>query len=196
MHPATATFNEQQRAANWPTVWISLLILGVVSALSRAIQALEFQFQTVTMSFPGLTGPNGSPMVIPQNPLSNAFGGLIGAFIGFFSWMAILYVSAKIFGGQGTFLMQSYLASLALVPLGIIAAIAGIIPLLGGLIAFAAFVYGIVLTVFAVASAYRLTTGRAVGTVLLPVVVLAVLACVLAVAAAALIFTMLRGVGY
>jgi hypothetical protein len=194
LHPSVATFNEQQPAVNWPTVWISLLILGVVSAISRAIQALEFR--TIAMTLPGLTGPTGEPQVVTQNPLSNAFGGLIGTFVFFFVWMAILFVSAKIFGGQGSFLMQSYLSSLALVPLGIIAAIGGVVPLLGGLVAFAAGIYAIVLTVFAVASAHRLTTGRAVGAVLLPIAVLVLLACVLAVALAAFLFAMLRGVGY
>ncbi len=187
--PSVPTFDAEQPAANWQTMLISLVILGVVEGVSQFIIGLE-QGSAMT-----ITLPNQSPYVFHPNPVGNAFGGLIGAFVGFFVLSGILYVSAKVFNGQGTFLTQSWLLSLFLVPLDIISAVARIVPFVGGLVAFAAFVYGVYLAVLAIASAHRLSTGSATAVVLLPLAILFVLACVFALALAALIISILRIVG-
>jgi hypothetical protein len=201
--PSVPTFDAEQPAADWQTILISLLILGVVEAISAFITGLGQS----TMRF---TLPNQAPYVFHVNPVGNAFGELIGAFVGFFVISVIFYISAKVFNGQGTFLTQSWLLSLFVVPLsiiaaavGIVAAIVGFIPFIGGLVAFlggvvvfAAFVYSIYLAVLAMASAHRLTTGRATAVVLLPLAILFVLACVFALALAALIVAILHSVGY
>jgi hypothetical protein len=157
------------------------VILGIVEAISRFIVALETRGVTT------IPMPDGRLVPIPSNPVGDAFGGLIGAFVGFFVLSGIIYISAKIFGGQGSFLTQSWLLSLFYVPLNIIAAIAGIIPLLGSLVALATFIYGIVLSVMAVASAHRMTTGRATAAVLLPLIVIFALVCAFAAALVALL---------
>jgi len=187
--PSVPTFDAEQPAANWQTVLISLLILGVVEAVSQFIIGLEQTTLTITL-------PNQSPYRFHPNPVGSAFGGLIGVFVVFFVLSGILYVSAKVFNGQGTFLTQSWLLSLFFVPLSIISAVAGIIPYFGSLVAFAVFIYSVYLAVLAIASAHRLSQGRAVAVVLLPLAILFVLVCVFALALAALIISILRVVGY
>jgi len=186
--PHVQTFDAQQPGADWSTIWLSLLILGAVEAVSRAIQALENPRFTYEV-------PGSAPVVIRQNPVGNGISGFIGAFVGFFVLSGILFVCAKIFGGQGSFLAHSWLLSLVVVPLEIISAIAGMIPILGGLVAIAAGIFGIFLSIQAIASAHRLTTGRAAAAVFLPLIVGLLLACVLAIAAAAFVAAMLRGIG-
>jgi hypothetical protein len=169
LHPATTTFDAQQPAANWPTVWLSLLMLAIVEAISQFIVALE------PISTYMMTRATGSPFQVHPNPLGNALGSLVGVFIGFFVYMAILFVIANIFGGQGTFLMQAYLVSLFSVPLGIIAAVAAIIPIVAGFIEVLVGLYAIYLSVLAVASAHRFSMGKSWLVVLLPVIVVVVL---------------------
>jgi hypothetical protein len=187
--PSVPTFDAEQPAANWQTILISLVILGVVAAVAQFIGSLEIRGVT-TLPIPGSAG-----VPIHANPIRDAFGGLIGAFIGFFVISGILYVSAKIFGGQGSFLSQSWLLSLFYVPLNLITAVAGLIPFVGGIVAFAAFVYSVYLAVLAIASAHRMPTGRATAAVLLPLAIVFVVACALIVALAALIVTLMRNFG-
>ncbi len=188
--PGAATFDAEQPAANWTTILISLVILGVVEAISDFITGFEANRLSRYVL------PGGAVVPVHANPVGNAFAGLIGAFVGFFVLSGILYVSAMIFNGQGTFLTQSWLLSLFLVPLDIIAAIARIIPILGGLVGLAAFVFGVYLAVLAIASAHRLPTGRAVAVVILPLAIVAVLACAFAIALTALLIAVMRSVGY
>jgi len=184
------TFDVEQPAANWQTILISLVILGLVEGVSQFITGLEQRgIMTITL-------PNQPVYVVHPNPVGNAFVGIIVAFAGFFVLSVVLYISAKVFNGQGTFLAQSWLLSLFFVPLNIISAAAQIVPFVGDLVTFAALVYSIFLAVLAIASAHRLSPGSAAAAVLLPLAILFVLACVFALAVAALIVTVLHGVGY
>lgn len=189
-HPSVATFDAEQPAANWGTILLSLVILGVTEAIFDFITGLEVN------GIARYTLPGGTVLPVRENPIGNAFGGLVGAFVGFFVLSGILYISAKVFNGQGSFLTQSWLLSLFLVPLEMIAAVARIIPFLGGLVGLAALIYGIYLAVLAIASVHRMPTGRATAVVLLPLAIVSLLACVLAVALAALLVAILHGVGY
>ena len=97
----------------------------------------------------------------------------LGADWGSLSGMGILFVSAKIFGGAGSFLEQAYSFMLFYVPINGLGAILGLIPFLGGLAGFALWIYSIVLAVFAMMASQRLPGGRAVAAVLLPAAIVA-----------------------
>ena len=76
-------------------------------------------------------------------------------------------------------------------PLGVITSIMAVIPYLGGWINVAIFIYGIVLQVFAIMAAHRMSGGRATAVVLLPAVAILVLIIVFAIVfASALISTL------
>lgn len=164
-----ATFDAQQPAATWQLVWISVTILAVVDAVFSVITSAEFRSGGLVSSF---------------------IGGLLGAYIGFFIAAGVLFVIAKLFSGTGSFLTYTFLLSLIYVPLGIISSVAGVIPFLGGLIALAAGIYEIILAIYATMSAHRLTMGKSVAVVLIPVVAAVVIAFLLAVIAGLAILAM------
>jgi hypothetical protein len=108
-----------------------------------------------------------------------SLGYIIWIPIAFFIGMGIWFVSAKIFGGTGSFLDQSYAFMLYSVPIEGAAAILGIVPFLGGLAGFALTIYGFVLSIFAMMASQRLSGGRAVLAVFLPAIIVALLFCAL-----------------
>jgi hypothetical protein len=133
--------------------------------------------------------------------IANNAGGGFGAFIGpiigvplaFFIAMGILFVAAKIFGGTGSFLDQAYSFMLFSVPIGGVRAILGLIPILGGLAGFLLGIYSIVLAVFAMMASQRLSGGRAVAAVFLPLVIVLLLACAFIFVIVALVAAALHG---
>jgi hypothetical protein len=107
-----------------------------------------------------------------------SYGGIIGVPLGFFLWMGLVYLLAKAFYGQGTFLTQSYTSLLFQAPLGVLSGILGLVPYLG-LLSTAVFTYGIVLQVFALMATHRLSGGKATAVVFLPAAIITLLVIVL-----------------
>jgi hypothetical protein len=97
--------------------------------------------------------------------------------------VALIQWVARLFGGTGSFDKLAYAFSAITVPYSVIAAVLaliGIIPIIGiltGLISFALSIYVLVLEVLAVKAVNGLDTGKAVGSVLLPGVVIFLLIC-------------------
>lgn len=161
--PYVTTFDAELPRANWQDVWIGLIILALAEAIFGYITGLEYR--AVNQS-----GPNAGSVI----------GTLIGAFIGFFIWTAILQLIARLFGGVASFLTYAYVLALIWVPIGVIQAVIGIVPVLGGIVGFAALLYGIYLTVLATQSAQRVAQDKAWWIVLIPVLAGFALALVLA----------------
>jgi hypothetical protein len=172
--------------ANWRDIWLSVIALGVLSAITGGIAAL---YTVTTFQVPGANGATNTIRI----PASAGWGSIIGVPLGFFIGAGILFLCAKIFGGTGTFLHHSYALMLFYVPIQGVIAILGLIPVLGGIAAFALGIYEIVLSVFAISASHRLTIGKSVATVLLPLAVGLVLACGLAFILAAAIAAALNG---
>jgi hypothetical protein len=181
--PGAQSFGNELPTANWSDIWIALIGLGVVSALAGLINGLIFRAASSAANNPFLSGLPPDQQRVFGDLLRNtgsgfaSLGNIIWVPIAFFIGMGILFVSAKIFGGTGSFLEQAYTFMLYTVPIQGLAAILGIIPFLGGLASFALSIYGIVLAVFAMMASQRLPGGRAVAAVLLPAVIVALLAC-------------------
>jgi hypothetical protein len=186
--PGVASFAQELPTANWRDIWLSLIGLGILSAITGAIAAL-YTPQTYT-----IPQGNGTTTTI-HIPAGASFFTIISVPLGFFIGVAILFVLAKIFSGTGTFLEQSYAMALYFVPIQAVIAILGLLPFFGGLAAIVLGIYEIVLAVFAIAASHRLSIGRSVAVVLLPAVILLLLACALLVVFAAVIATMLNGSG-
>lgn len=168
--PGVASFTQELPTANWRDIWLSLIGLGILSAITGAIAAL-YTSQIVTI--PQANGPATTVHV----PAGASWFTVVTVPLAFFVGVAILFVIAKIFGGTGTFLDQSYAMALYYVPIQGVIAILGLVPFLGGLAAFAFGIYEIVLAVFAIAASQRLTVGRSVAVVLLPAIILLLLTC-------------------
>ena len=184
--PGVASFAQELPTANWRDIWLTLIGLGILSAITGAIAAL-YTGQTVT--FPRADGT----MTTVHVPAGASWFTIITVPLAFFVGVAILFVIAKIFGGTGTFLAQSYAMALFYVPIQGVIAILGLVPFLGGLAAFVLGIYEIILAVFAIAASQRLSTGRSVAVVLLPAVIVFLVLCGLIVALAAIIAAALNG---
>jgi Yip1 domain len=185
--PSAATFAEEQGKASWDIVWVQLIIYAIVAAVLGYLALLISPNQFST------TGSSAvSPGMVQAISLSTGFGLILLIPIGFFIGVGIYYLIAKAFGGQGTFLAQSYTTLLYSVPIGILSFALRLIPILGALVAFALSIYGIVLQIFAIMAVHRLSGGKATAVVLIPVAVLLVLACILGIIFIAIIAAALK----
>jgi hypothetical protein len=109
--------------------------------------------------------------------------GAVFAVLFFAIGVALVQWVAKLFGGTGSFDKLAYAFSAIYVPYSVVMAVLallGIIPIVGiltGLLGIALFIYTIILGVLAVKAVDGLDTGKAVGAVLLPGVVIFLVVC-------------------
>ena len=105
----------------------------------------------------------------------------IGAVIGFLIGSGIYFVAAKIFGGEGTFDRQSYLLAAAYAPMGIISAFLVALPWIGPWLSLISSLYTVWLAILVMQAAHRFSAGRAVASVLAPLVIIVIPICVIAI---------------
>jgi Yip1 domain len=178
--PGAASFANELPTANWSDVWISIIGLGVLTSITGFIGRLLYRSAFSLAGVSGLTADQQRLFSRMANqPPAGAFANIIGVPLGFFIGVGILFLVAKMFGGTGTFLRQAYAFALFVVPIDGVSAVVGLVPVLGWLVSFALFIYGIVLAVFAISASQRLDTGKSVAVLLIPLFVGIFLACVL-----------------
>ncbi|MFN8456366.1 MAG: Yip1 family protein [Anaerolineae bacterium] len=189
--PGEATFEAERHKpqANLTTALIWIVIAAVVLAIGNAISAL----------ISSLIGGGGSTMqmLLDQADLppevaaqlsASAAGGagsIVGAFcaalilapIFFLIGSGIYFLIAKLFGGAGAFEEQTYLLAAIAAPITIVSGVVGIIPFLGGCVAFLLTIYQLVLNYFAVKVTHNLTSGKALAVVLIPVAIFFLCLC-------------------
>ncbi len=176
--PSAMTFAEEQGKAAWNIVWVQLLGLGVIFGV------LIFLFFQLVL--PGIVSSMSNSNASVAAGIAAIEGAAVGFAIfeiiavpvGFFVGAGIYYLIAKAFGGQGTFLTQSYNTTLFYVPMTIVGALIGLIPFLGSIAGIAVLIYDIVLGVNMMMATHRLSGGKATLVVLLPAIVLLVLSCI------------------
>lgn len=185
--PSVQSFAEEMGKADWPMVWIQLLILALIGTIIGLIRGA---IGLAGSSF--VTNNNFDPTAIMALTVSGSTFSFIAVPVSFFIVMGIQYLLAKAFQGQGNFLTQGYTYLLFEVPITIVSYLLGFIPILGGIAGFALFIYGIVLNVFAIMSVHRLSGGKAAGVVLIPIAVLFLLVFLCAFAIAAILIAAYR----
>lgn len=108
--------------------------------------------------------------------------GLLSAFVGWLVWSAITYfVGTRLFGGTAD--LGEMLRTIGFAQSPGVLNVLGIIPLLGGLVRFAVFIWILVAVVIAIRQALDFSTGKAVATALVGAV-----AYIVIMAVAAMIF--------
>jgi hypothetical protein len=108
--------------------------------------------------------------------------GLLSAFVGWLVWSAITYfVGTRLFGGTAD--LGEMLRTIGFAQSPGVLNVLGIIPLLGGLVRFAVFIWILVAVVIAIRQALDFSTGKAVGTA-----VIGAVAYIAIMAVAAMIF--------
>ncbi len=90
--------------------------------------------------------------------------------------MGIVYLLARYFGGQGTFLEQCNTSLYIQAPLGVLSKLLAFIPVVGRILNTILSIYGIVLQVYVIIAVHRLSRGKAIATILIPLVIIGVLA--------------------
>ena len=168
--PSAQTFAEEMGKADWGMVWIQLLIWALVGTILGLIRGA---IGLAGSSF--VTNNTFNPASIAALTVSGSTFSFIAVPVSFFIVVGIQYLLAKAFRGEGNFLTQGYTYLLFEVPISIVSYLLGFIPILGGIAGFALAIYGIVLNVFAIMAVHRLSGGKAVGVVLIPIAVLILL---------------------
>lgn len=189
--PGAQSFAEEQGKAGWGIIWLQLLFVGLIGTIIGLIRVVLGS--AFVMSTAG--GANATAFAV----LSSVFVGgasvfsIIAVIIGFFIIVGIQYLLAKAFGGNGDFTQQAYSYLLFYVPITLVSNVLGLIPILGGIIGFALGIYQIILNVFSIMAAHRLSGGKATMVVLIPIIAIILLVLLCAVALAAIFVSAING---
>ncbi len=182
-HPGEATFQEE---CNTPYASLTTAIIWVaVATVVTAIFAVVGFVTSDNQPMGRITASNIIPMGIRQQFAQSISNGsffivLRIAFV-FITPIIFLIVSgvffliAKKFGGNGKFEEQTYLLSIFWVPITMVNAVMKAIPFLGGYIVLTIFIfsiYEIVLATLAVKVSHNLTIGKAISSVLPPILMI------------------------
>lgn len=161
--PSVATFTTEKGHASWSLVWIQLLTWAILDALLG-----------VLVNF--ITPPATNSTFLRLFALATSYGLIVVVPMLFFLLMGFVYLLARAFGGQGTFLEQCNTSLSIQAPLGILSKLLALIPGIGRILNSVLSLYGIVLQVFVIMAVHRLSRGKAIATILIPVVTIGVLA--------------------
>ncbi|MFQ5575403.1 MAG: YIP1 family protein [Anaerolineae bacterium] len=188
--PGEAVFEaERERPyANLTTALIWVVVAGVLVAIFSGIGFLiQGAIGGGASAMQSLLGQAELPPEVADQLLAYTAGGvggtLVGAFCGgliltplfFLIGSGIYWIIAKLFGGTGSFEGQTYLLATFGAPLMVVSGLVGIVPFgIGGCLSFLVSIYQLVLTYFAVKVSHGLTSGKALGVILIPVAVLLV----------------------
>ena len=181
--PELATFEAEKPKATLEKAVVALLISGVISGILTGLQvllgwsvmlgALQMTDDPETARLLDLIpwlenlGPTVAVAAVVVSPIMNV---LFSLFIS-----AVFLLFARLFGGRGSYTVQTHLMALIYAPYTIISGLLGLIPCLGGLGQLAIFIYTFYLLTLALQAAHDFTAGKAVAIWLVPIAVLVVL---------------------
>lgn len=196
--PGEEIFEQEQNSpqANITTALIWVVIAAVVTAVLGFVQSLLFtpSAQQMMDLFDQMDLPPESAAMMEQMFTGGMLAGLsgAGAFLGiiltplfFLIGTGIIHLIANVLRGQGDFGRFAYLSAAIQSPISIVTAFLGFVPVVGGCVVFLLNIYSLVLYYFAIKVAYRLTSGRAITVILIPVIAVFLIAACIAVAVAA-----------
>lgn len=201
-HPGAATFAEEQVYASWGAVWVQLIAIGILSvifttlAFSIILPALISTLASSSSSSYQSASLQDSIRVLQASTIPYAISSIFSTIVGFFAGTGILWLIAKMFGGQGRFLPYCYCYLLINIPITIASFILSfllLIPGVGLLGSFAVWVYSLVLLIFMTMGVHRMSGGRATLAVLLLPILGIILSCILFFVLIAFITSVLHG---
>ncbi len=163
--PSVETYTQDKGTASWSLVWMQLFAWAILDAALGLL---------VNLISPPATGTT----FLRLFSLASSIGLVVVVPILFFLLMGCVYLLARAFGGQGTFLEQCNTSLYVQAPLGIFSKLLALIPVVGRVLNSALSLYGIVLQVLVIMAVHRLSRGRAIATILIPLVTIGMLAVV------------------
>jgi hypothetical protein len=161
--PSIATYTKEKGNASWSLVWTQLLAWAILDAALGLLVNFISPLTTITtfQRIFSLVSSIGLVVVVP---------------VLFFLLMGTVYLLARAFGGQGTFLEQCNTSLYVQAPLGIFSKLLALIPVVGRILNPVLSLYGIVLQVFVIMAVHRLSRGKAIATIAIPLVTIGMLA--------------------
>lgn len=140
--PSVATYTSAKGNESWRLVWIQLLTWAILDALLGVLVNL-------------ITLPATGSSFLRFFAFASSYGLVVIVPLLFFLLMGIIYLLAKYFGGQGTFLEQCNTSLYIQAPLGILSKLLALIPVVGRILNIVLSIYGIVLQVFVIIAVHR-----------------------------------------
>ncbi|GHO81266.1 hypothetical protein KSD_90370 [Ktedonobacter sp. SOSP1-85] len=166
IRPSVMRFEEEKYAASWGSTFLQLITLGVICAL---LQGLAFWIDPSTLV--GMTG--GVQLGVLM--LASTIGIVIITPLSFLFSAGVIYLFARLLRGKGAYLEQLYTMTLFGVPMVILSYLLLLLPATSSWLPYLPHVYSLVLMILALRAVHNFLTGRAIITLLLPVVALLLL---------------------
>jgi hypothetical protein len=182
--PSVGTF-EQHEKNNLAWALIYAAIAGVICALIRAV-TLPLRLSQIRQQLEaiGMAGAELEAVLATQSGgglVGSVISTLLSTIIGSLILWGIVYGLGRAFGGTGAFGELAWNVSLFTSPLAVIfmivSVIGGLIPLLGGILAFGLFLYGLYLDYLAIQSGMNLPSNKALYVILILFLIGLILFC-------------------
>lgn len=175
--PTLTTFQQKKARSNLATALVWMTAVGLINGMMMVLVLLltyYFLFDKVLPSFFGETDLTRLQSLLGEFVVFAAlFNGLASVFIAPFSLLivsAILFIIARLFGGEGDFQVQTYLIATFYAPFHLLSGTIGLIPLLGALVTLPLFFYQVIPGRYAIQASHpNLTSKQAWYVVLIPV---------------------------
>ena len=145
------TFKKERKKANLGLGAKYILVAGAITGFILGISSLNL----VT-----------ALLFIIVYPLMSVASWLFGS--------GVNYIFARLLGGNGDYTTQSYLVALYAAPFSIITVVIMLIPVVGVWLTFLVSLYGLYLLTLALKETHKYSTGRAVLTWLLPMIIITI----------------------
>jgi hypothetical protein len=162
----------RERESKLGSTWLQLIALGIVSALFSMLAQL--------IAPPHVGNVTGVSQATLQTVITAmlALFILVGTPLSFLVAGAVLYWLARLFKGDGSYLQQVYTMSLFGVPLVLLSSLLQLIPATSSWLPYLPHLYSLVLLVLSLMAVHRLSWGRALAVLLIPLGALLVLTLV------------------
>jgi hypothetical protein len=173
--PSVNRFEEEKGKARWGIVWIQLMSLAIIDAILQSVSLLISPNNV--NSFTGVN--NISPSMIQSITIIIVFlFQLVLTPASFLAAGGILYLIARAFGGRGTYLEQIYVTLLFGVPLVILSYLLLLIQATSSWLPYLPHLYSMVLFVLSLVAVHKLSRGKAIAVILIPICILLLLTLV------------------
>ena len=161
--PSVASFARELPTANWYDTLMSLVGLGLLSAITSYFSKYS------TAQILGYSHWNGEVAGVPIPRWAASMAYVILQPLVYFLVAVFLFIVAKWLGGKGSFLEQVYATALFYVPLLAVTEVVRYAPIVGNTASTILYIYGLVLLVLAIAASQRLTIGKSVFVAISPI---------------------------
>lgn len=138
--PSVKTFTEEKGKASWRIVWVQLIGLGCIDAVLQALALLISPLSPSTSQ--AVTILSAVVLQLLLTPVAFLVAG------------GILFLIARVFHGNGTFLQQIYTTLLFGVPLVIVSYLLALIPATNSWLPYVPHIYSLVLMVLALVAVH------------------------------------------